>query len=752
MGATMRRSLPLLVLWALLAGWLQPPAPAAAQERTPAPPGAEEASTLSFAQLGSREQRLRGPSDSAYLDFSLPATWALSSGAALRLDYNAFFAGAAARSFGGTLQVVLNGVTLATFLLDRPGEQAATIAISPAALTPALPDGRHSLAVILDTDEQCDSADHTSVVIRPSSALVLPHRVVAPPTDLARLPYPIAQRSFEPDAATIVVPDAPSAAELQGALTIAAGLGRMAGRGLELSLTPAGQLSDEARATTHLIVVGRPAGLPLLRAARLPAPARPSGFAAPGAQPGDGVVQLAVSPWNAGNVLLAAGGDDGAAVIKAAQAISAGALRTGARPDLALVAAVTPPPAAPALSLDQTFRDLGYDTQQLYGLGSQYAGYRFDLPPGAAVGEEAYLDLAFVHTALLDYDQSAVTVSLNDEPIASLRLDDSSTRLGAARVALPPATLRPGSNQLTFRADLLPRAVCADPRGNGLWFTIRPESSLHLPLAPADAGRSAPEADLSRYPLPFTASPNLSDLAFVVGTDDPAGWEAAALLAFDLGAQMQGSLVNLAVAYADAVPPELREGRHLLVVGQPAALPILGELGAALPAPFAPGNSLAAEPDAPVTYRLDAGAAVGYLQLAAGPWGDERAVLAVLGSSEQALAWAGAALTSPQLRGRLTGNLAVVRGEQIESRDTRPAAGASPEVPAAEAPVAEAPAGPSLLLLVGLAAGGLAALAAGSAAAVWWSRRRAARGGGAGRGPGCVTAADEPPDGTARRP
>jgi len=56
------------------------------------------------------------------------------------------------------------------------------------------------------------------VVIRSSSALLLPHHSVAPPTDLARLPLPIFQHSFLPDAATIVTPDAPTAAELQAAL------------------------------------------------------------------------------------------------------------------------------------------------------------------------------------------------------------------------------------------------------------------------------------------------------------------------------------------------------------------------------------------------------------------------------------------------------------------------------------------------------------------------------------------------------
>jgi hypothetical protein len=726
--AMMQRLLLLFLLCALLSSAL--PFTAVAAQDTPAPTEQitpEDSQELSFALFGASEQNLRGPADSAYLDFSLPATWELTSGAALRLNLNVFFAGEAARAFGGALQVMLNGVTLSTVLLDTPGELSLTIPIESAALTPARPDGRHSLAVLLDTNEQCDSIDHTSVIIRPSSALILPHRIIAPPTDLTRLPYPIVQRSFAPDTATIVVPDTPSAAEMQAALTIAAGLGRMAGDSLGLSLTPVSELSDEVRESTHLIVVGKPATIPLLREARLPAPLKGDGFAAPGALADDGVVQMAVSPWDDNKVLLAVGGDNDAAVIKAAQAVSNGAIRTGDRSDLALVAAVQPSPVNNTLNLDQTFADLGYDSQKMSGLGGQYAGYRFDIPPGMMIGEEAYLDLVFVHTALLDYDQSGVMINLNDEPIASLRLDDNSTRLGGARIMLPATLLRPGSNQLTIRADLLPRAICADPRGIGLWLTIRPESLLHLPLAPADAERSLPEADFSRYPLPFTAAPNLSSVAFALGEDNPAGWDVAAQLALNLGARMQGSLVDLVAVYADALPETVRQERDLLLVGRVDTLPLLSELGAALPAPFAPGNVLATEPDAAVTYRLDEEASVGYLQLLAAPWNKDRTILATLGSTDEGLAWAGAAMTTPKLRAMLKGNLAVIRGEQVDSRDTRPSEADLAATPEPEATVEEVSAEPSMFVLLGVAGGVLVILIAVVGGTVWWLRRRARR-------------------------
>jgi hypothetical protein len=700
---------------------------------------ADGESVVSFARLGAAEKNLRGPFDSAYIDFSLPANWKISAGAQLQLNLNTFFAGDdravastaatgshGGQSFGGTLQVQLNNVTLSTVLLDRPGERTITIPITTTALLAARSDGHHLLSILLDTNEPCGAEQYTSIVIRSSSALLLPHQIVAPPTNLARLPLPIFQRSFLPDAATIVTPDAPTAGELQAALTIAAGFGRMTGGALALDLIPAARLTDELKRSAHLIFVGKPSAFPMLRDARLPAPLGTGGFAAPGAAADDGVVQMAVSPWNDAKVLLIASGNDDSGVIKAAQAISTGPIRTGAQPNLALIAATRPQIATESASVDRTFADLGYDAQKLYGLGGQYAGYRFDIPASQAIAGDAYLDLVFVHTALLDYDQSDLMVSLNDEPIASVRLDDNSTKLGSARLTLPASALRPGSNQLTIRADLLPRVVCTDPRGSGLWMVIRPESLLHLPLGPSQGSKTSHRIDLSSYPAPLTVKPNLGGVAFVLGADDPAGWNVAAQVAADLGRQMQGTLVDLVAAYGDAVPEQVRKERDLLLIGRPSKLALVRELSSSLPAPFASGSSLVSEPGATVAYRTAQNASLGYLELLPAPWSGERTVLAVLGSTDQGLAWAGAALTTPKLRDALTGNLAVIQGDQIDSRDTRPtltAASVTQPAPATAQP--EEAKRPNIFLL--LAAGVVALIMLGGAISlvVWWRRRGA---------------------------
>jgi cellulose synthase operon protein B len=645
---------------------------------------------LSFSQLGFTAETLSGPFDSSRLSLRLPLHWLPAEGAALQLDLTTIAtsftpAGGGpttegARGWGGSLKVEFNGQTLATIPLDQLGERSFSIPISPAALVSARSDGRHDLDLFLDSGLSCDSLVRTDVLVRATSFFVLPHRLVSPPTDLTRLPSPIFQRSFLPDLATIILPDQPTKTELQAALTVAAAFGQMTNGKLQLSFTPLGQLTAAVRGSQHLIFVGKLASFPLLEDVPLPLSRRESGVAAKGTAPDDGIIQLAVSPWDSARVVLVVGGRTDEAVAKAAQAISTGTVRATPPGNLALVADVFPQTIADRVPpVDRTLADLGYSLQTADRLGWNSIEVRFEFPPGRAVDNDAYLDLNFSHSALLDYDQSGLLVTLNDEPVGSTRFSDDSTRPARTRIAIPPSSVRRGVNRLLLQINLSPDGECIDYRQGGLWFSLRPESVLHLPLN-TEAGPIVEPIDLDRYPNPFNQSTSLSNLAFVLPDDDPAAWRVAAEIAFDLGKSVGGAFIDLAVAYGHDVPDIVRQSRDLIVVGRPSTLPLIAELETALPAPFEPGSDLATEPDTRVSYRLPAGVSLGYLELLKAPWNDERAILAVLGTAGEGLAWSGRSLTEGDLRGQLAGDFTVINGEQIISMDTRLSAGSGSEL------------------------------------------------------------------------
>ena len=144
--------------------------------------------------------------------------------------------------------------------------------------------------------------------------------------------------------------------------------------------------------------------MPILQKLTLPAPLVNNNFSAAGMQTDDGLLQMAISPWNDGRASLVVSGNSDAGVVKAAQALSAGEIQTGLDPNLAIVAEVVPPrfdanPGQSNLGLTpqdtHTFSELGYETMTITGEGRGSVNLEFYIPPGFVAGEDSYIDLTF---------------------------------------------------------------------------------------------------------------------------------------------------------------------------------------------------------------------------------------------------------------------------------------------------------------------------------------------------------------------
>jgi hypothetical protein len=647
---------------------------------TPTPdPQVSDGGRLPFSWLGMGEEVMRGPYGSVDRVFAVPADWELTEGAELRLNIKVFPGSEGASLvaetpvvLGGEMEISFNDVVLSHLLLDQAGEQNLTLKVPPEALVPSRSDGRHEFNLAFDSNLGCEVIQQPTVVVHSTSELILPHRSKSPPVDLTRWPYPIYQASFRPDWAAVVVPDQPTARELQAALAVVTGFGKSTSGDLNLEFVTAGQLTEEMQRTHHLIFVGKPAGWPALDEVELAAPLKGSGFDVPGAQENDGILQMAISPWNPARVVLVVGGATDASVIKAGQAVSAGAIRTSRRPDLAVVADIQPSASdSEFVPTDRTFTGLGYDNRAVQRSGSSTLSYFFYVPVGQGAAEGAYVDLVFNHSALINYDRSSLVITLNNEPIGSTRLSDATTTLTAQRIPIPPVFVRPGLNRLALQTNLVDRGGCTDSRQQDVWLAVSSDSLIHLPLAPAAQAEVTGRYDLSQYPAPFSFSPTLDKVAFVLPDRDLPVWRTAAQIVYHLGDTINVPLFNALVVFDNAIPEEVRQTHDLFVIGRPQELSLVSELAYALPAPFEPGGQVATERGSTVVYRLPPDASVSYLELLTAPWNEERTILAVLGNSDESLQWAANALTISSLRARLSGNYAVVNGEQIIAADTR---------------------------------------------------------------------------------
>lgn len=669
---------------------------------------------IRFDMLGETDTLLRGPYGTKTIRFGLPANWAFEAGASLQLIMTANLITDATQTvaegqfIGATLNVSFDNQSVATVPVLAGSNVAYDIPIPPSALDSPLSDGRHELELFLDAGNDCTETEttrQTSVVISSASHFTIPYAEQEPVIDLTMLPRPIFQRdSIFPVDVSLVVPDSPTAGEMQAALTVASSFGRMSGGEMGVNLVTMSDLTPQMRTDSQLIFVGKSSTLSLLQGAALPSPLQGNNFAAPGMQDDDGILQMAISPWNTGRAVLVVGGNSDIGVIKAAQALSNENIQTVGDRSLALIANVLPPTTSrPNTSIPQemrTFTDLGYGILTMNGVGRSEQTVRFSMPPGFVATGDAYLDLAFNHSGLLDFNRSGLTVFLNGNLIGSVLLSQQTATTTTQRIKIPVSSLETNINELKFEVDLAPLSQCSFLDFSNLWFSILPESVLNLPLSAATAD-AVTLRDLGSYPYPFTSEPTLSNLAFVLSKNDPASWNAAAQVALQLGRQAAGALFNPAVAFDGEIPEDIQNNRNLIVVGLPTNLSILEEMNESLPAPFEVGSNVAVLQGQQVAYRFPAEADLGFLELLASPWNSERVILAVVGTTSEGIRQAAAALTQPLLRSRLKGNFVLVNNESLSVADTRTGlglasvsaeGGASAEVPVTSGETAAEPA------------------------------------------------------------
>lgn len=648
---------------------------------TPTPttePGVPDGDAISFSQLGLTDTFLYGPYDTMVINYSIPSDWALSEGVEIQLTVEPSFTPGIASSTNqssiysnGVLYVSYNGSAIFQLPLSWTGEKTLTFTIPTFALPSTRQDGRQEIRLFLNAGTDCHDNGRTDVIVKASSMVLLPHSYTTPSTDLSALPKPFYMRSsFASTPVVVVIPDKPTARELQAALTIFASFGRMSLGRLSLKLIEVSQATDDILQKSNLIFIGKADGLPQLTKVLLEGSSDGKTFSVAGSTLDDGIVEMAVSPWNKSNVVLVVGGNSDDAVVKAAQAVSSGTLRPGKSKNLTLVVNVLESIGVAPVAEDRTLSDLGYSSLTLSGIGLQSTDITFSVPAGQVAKEGSYLNLTYNHSGLVDNNSSGLSVYLNGEAIGSQNLSTDTQSDTSVQIYIPSDLVKQGVNSITIEVNLDPADNCSLFAQDNLWATFRSSSLLHLPLEEASSVVTT-TTNLGNYPYPFISNPTLKTTTFVVSADVPASWAAAAQIAADLGMRSSGALVELNTIFADGVTSEVRQSQDLLIVGQASKLPIIFELGEKLPAPFEAGSDVATERAFRIVYNLPPGTTIGYLELIKSPWQADRTILAVLGSDADGLRMAASALTTPSLRSNLGGDFAVVNGSQILISDSR---------------------------------------------------------------------------------
>ena len=634
--------------------------------------GANEA-TVTFADLGFRETSLVSPFDATSVLFSIPANWRLAPGGEVQLDYEVTLSGADAGSvgaqnpYGGTLTVTFNNQLVTTISLQELGSHTIQFTLPPAALTSARQDGRHQLTIALNAQFSCLYNVSALVVIKPTSTFKLPFEVSTPELNLSRLPAPFYLRNaLVPDHTLLVVPNDPDVKELQAALNVMSGFGSLIGEKFDFELVSAAELTDETLAASNLIFVGRPDEFDMLATVKFPLAIENKKFVSlPTESETDGILEMAISPWNDSKVALLVSGNSVEAVNKAARAVSSGRVLTYEDPAQAYVADVQPLSDSLPVIENFTLQSLGYKNETLSGIGLKSVQYLFNASKEQLNSKDSSVDLIYYHSGLLDYGFSSFSVELNNELISSTAFSKETEQLSTLQVKIPPGLLRFGENRLTVSARMLTTTSCDVTGFSDPWLTISDQSSIHLP-ATTDLNSGTPSLlDLKFFPNLFMTHSDLGDVAFVLPKSTPSTWKIAGQMAYELGRNSNPLLSNLEAVYAADIPQQVLDQKSLIVIGKSSTVPLISQINDQLPAPFDIASDTASESNMQVIYRIPKGMSVGYLELLNSPFNGEKPILVLAGNSDDGLVMAGNALLLNELRNQLTGVFAVTNGTQI---------------------------------------------------------------------------------------
>ena len=227
-----------------------------------------------FAEFHNETISLHGSADIQPVKFNLPADQQLIGDVEFQLHLTVFLPNIESlNGFDGTagvLKLFVNGNSVGEFSLQESGDAIINLTI-PSEKIPAH-QTNEPLNLQLSLESYLPSQNDIEVRVRSTSTIRYSYETVLPNTDLIDFPRQFFQDSFQPDHALLVIPDQPTITELQSALTVAAGLGRLANNALSLDLVSVSQVTPEMQAENHLILVGKPEPFLALKGMIFPSP------------------------------------------------------------------------------------------------------------------------------------------------------------------------------------------------------------------------------------------------------------------------------------------------------------------------------------------------------------------------------------------------------------------------------------------------------------------------------------------------
>jgi hypothetical protein len=626
---------------------------------------------VALGQLDSGTQNLSRDNPQAHYTLDIPGNFSLApTGNTINLVTSHF---PRVPDKPSALKIEVNERLVFAIVLTRENapQSQTRIDLPPDVLRP----GSNSIVVRLETGATCDDPGAIlNVVIDESSTVDFGYQQDSYPASLSYYPLPFAEKSLCSIPVTMILPDQPTADHLAAAVTIAAGLGQQTEGEIVLHAISAGSFDPSTHSNHHLIAIGQLDSNTFLQELEPPPAVARANLKAE-----QGFLEVQVSPWSKYRQLLIVSGLDDQGILKASQVLPLEDRPSSIRGSSAKVDSVPPPAIEPgSLPPEQmTLASLGQEDETIYGAQLQNLGFDFTLPPGWQLTGPAAFKLVFSHATILDPQKSVIDIRLNDRPVDSTFLDDSTAAEGELTVRLPQRVLQTGNNHLEIGiemnlagADGADRCRLLDDKR--LWTVISGDSVISVPYTIAHF-----RPDLGHLPYPFAQDSGIAQTLFVMPDQSSENMiDDLIQLGARLGTFSQTDYLVSNVAYASEATQDTWQDHHLFLLGRPTENALLSEFNEVLPLPFEAGSDTPAPVD-DAAPQVGPGRQVGLLQIANSPWNENLALLAVTGTSKEGTRMAVQAVLEPQHD--LKGNLAIINSvdEQtsqisVRSVDTRP--------------------------------------------------------------------------------
>lgn len=307
-----------------------------------------------------------------------------------------------------------------------------------------------------------------------------------------------------------------------------------------------------------------------------------------------------------------------------------------------LQSAVGPPVLVAERSLESaeeiSLSALGLPSQPVYGpLGTVAVAIPAPLGPLSASG--SFAQLFFMHSPNLAAPASTVTIAVNGVPVATLPLDNLNADGGTFDATVPAFLLKPDAPNLLEARFALQPATGMDP--STAYARLDPQTFLHYQLFGPPGSRA--QVELGSYPFPLLGRGRQGDqaaLGVILPRQADAGELGSAFrLVADLGRRAYLQELVPQVVTSDPTEWVQSASTPALLVGKLDRLPLAEDLLRA--AGFSPGSAWSG----PAGERI--GRSDGLVVPVLSPWDGRTPLLLVSGGTDEALAGAVQALTSP---------------------------------------------------------------------------------------------------------